>query len=478
MKIENIREVLLLGDDQSIEVLPRCRDLELIGATVCGFLNTSGGSIVCGVDDKGKIIGIDDAKNAARDLERGLLHGLSPTALVSVQVYRVEEETLLVVEVPAGKDLPYAFENVIYLREGQITRRADIETIRDMVLRKQVEPERWERRFSSADMKIDLDGDEIRSAIHAVNKSSRFQFRDGDNRVMVLEDLAVCRYGRLTNGGDVLFGTNPAMRYPQVRVRAACFTADRTDDTYRDMKSYEGPLVPVLENVFRFIQRNTPTISRFGKGNLERRDDSLYPVAGIREGLVNAFVHRDYSDFSGGIAVSIYPDRLEIRNSGTFPEGVTPDDLSTGHISVLRNPDIAHVLYLRGLMEKMGRGSVMIRKACDEHGLPLPRWSEDDRGVTLTFYAPEVAPEVTPEVAPEVAPEVMRMLNAFEGEMSRKNLQDILGLKDNEHFRKTYLLPAIHDNLIEMTIPDKPKSSKQKYRLTEKGRSLIGEDRL
>ncbi len=111
-------------------------------------------------------------------------------------------------------------------------------------------------------------------------------------------------------------------------------------------------------------------------------------------------------------------------------------------------------------MEMIGRGSVMIRKACDERGLPPPKWSEDDRGVTLTFYALEVTPEVR------------KMLRVLEGEMSRQDLQDTLGLKDKEHFRKAYLLPALQENLIEMTLPDKPQSSKQKYRLTAKGRTL------
>jgi len=95
----------------------------------------------------------------------------------------------------------------------------------------------------------------------------------------------------------------------------------------------------------------TQTISHFSSGNLKRRDESLYPPFAIREGLLNAYVHRNYSSFSGGIFVSIYPDRPEITNSGTFPEGFTPEKLSTVHISVLRNPDIAHVLYLRGFME-------------------------------------------------------------------------------------------------------------------------------
>jgi ATP-dependent DNA helicase RecG len=218
-----------------------------------------------------------------------------------------------------------------------------------------------------------------------------------------------------------------------------------------------------------FTLSNTPTISHFGKNDLERRDEPLYPPAAIREGLVNAFAHRDYSDFSGGIAVRVYSNHLEIWNAGRLPEGMTPDSLASGHISVLRNPDIAHVLYLRGLMEKMGRGSVMIRGTCAERGLPLPQWSEDDRGVTLTISGPEVTTEVTTEV--------MQIPGVLDGEMSRRELQDALGLRNSEHFRKAYLLPCIRGGLIEMTLPDRPRSSRQRYRLTRKGRSLREGDR-
>jgi Fic family protein len=78
----------------------------------------------------------------------------------------------------------------------------------------------------------------------------------------------------------------------------------------------------------------------------------------------------------------------------------------------------------------------------------------------------------TPEVTQEVAPEV-RLLSVLAGEMTRQQLKEALGLKDDEHFRKTYLLPALEAGLIEMTIPDKPRSSKQGYRLTEKGRQVV-----
>ena len=83
---------------------------------------------------------------------------------------------------------------------------------------------------------------------------------------------------------------------------------------------------------------------------------------------------------------------------------------------------------------------------------------------TVTTSTPEVAPEVTPEV---------RLLPFVTGEMTRQQLKEALGLKDDEHFRKAYLLPALEAGLIEMTIPDKPRSSKQKYRLTDKGRQVM-----
>ena len=86
--------------------------------------------------------------------------------------------------------------------------------------------------------------------------------------------------------------------------------------------------------------------------------------------------------------------------------------------------------------------------------------------------APEAAPEVAPEVTPEVAPEV-RLLRAVSGEMTRQRLQEVLDLKDDEHFRKSYLLPALQAGLIEMTIPDKPRSSKQRYRLTPAGSEYL-----
>ena len=100
---------------------------------------------------------------------------------------------------------------------------------------------------------------------------------------------------------------------------------------------------------------------------------------------------------------------------------------------------------------------------CRDNGLQDPVWkSEPKLGVTVTFSATEVTTEVTTEVA--------RLLAVMDQEHSRQELQDKLGLRNEEHFRKAYLLPALAAGLIERTIPDKPLSSKQRYRLTRAGR--------
>jgi ATP-dependent DNA helicase RecG len=103
--------------------------------------------------------------------------------------------------------------------------------------------------------------------------------------------------------------------------------------------------------------------------------------------LVNAFVHREYANFSGGISVDVYPGKLVIWNSGSLPPGLKIGDLTKEHPSMPRNPDIAQVFFLHGFMERIGRGTQKIVSACTEAGLDRPKWKVDDTGVTLTFFA-------------------------------------------------------------------------------------------
>lgn len=127
----------------------------------------------------------------------------------------------------------------------------------------------------------------------------------------------------------------------------------------------------------------------------------------------------------------------------------------------------------------MGTGIHDMIERCREAGLPEPEFILTDGFVTVIRRKPGKAFEaVGGKVAPEVAPEVEKMLSVMQGEMTRSEIMSALGLSDEKHFREHYQQIGTRLGLIEMTIPDKPRSSKQKYRLTEKGRRwLIGGDR-
>lgn len=480
MKQEQLMELLKLGEGPKVQFMANLKALEAIGHEVCGFLNTSGGYVICGVNKKGALLGVDFDDEQIAAFEKSLHDGLSPKSLVAVGPEKLDGKSVVVIEVPKGHDIPYAFRSAFFVREDDASVQADPATIREMVLRSQIEPERWERRFSVADLDTDFDVAQLNAAVTDAERVKRAFLNDKSDPYRVLVDLSVARFGRLTNGGDVLFTRNPALRLPQTRIRAMRYNSDKVGDKFSDMKSFEGPLHAIFEDAYTFIVRNTASVSRFIKGNPQRQDSPIYPEDAVREALINALAHRDYSASSGGIAIHIYPRRLEIWNSGSFLNGVTPESIAKGQISVLRNPDIAHVLYLRGLMEKTGRGGRLIVDECVNAGLPSPSWASDTSGVTITFATMEAttqdAMEVTTQAAMEdavqVTTEVRALIGHLIGTMGRQQLQDALKLKNVEHFRKAYILPALAAGVIEMTLPDKPKSGNQRYRLTAHGKAV------
>ena len=139
------------------------------------------------------------------------------------------------------------------------------------------------------------------------------------------------------------------------------------------------------------------------------------------------------------------------------------------------DPLIAEPLFLTRYIEKAGTGLMDMYARCRAAGLGDPQVGPvPGRGVVQVVRrrVPAATPEVTPDVTPEVTPEVAKLMVVISVPMSRAELQELLRLKDDDHFREAYLLPAIQAGLVEMTIPDKPRSRLQKYRLTAKGLTL------
>ena len=183
--------------------------------------------------------------------------------------------------------------------------------------------------------------------------------------------------------------------------------------------------------------------------------DYELPREAVAEAIVNAVAHREYTS-NASVQVMLFADRLEVWNPGELPAPLTVAELWRPHASIPRNPLIAEPMFLAGHVEKAGSGTLDMIARCRDAGLPEPLFRQDGgQFVQVLQRPPAAAPEVTPE---------LRLLQALSGEMTRLQLQQALGLKDDDHFRKAYLQPALDAGLIEMTVPDKPRSRLQKYR--------------
>lgn len=375
------------GRDATTDFVRSVHAYGRIGKTICAFLNGMGGTLYCGVADDGRVVGVPDVAEQAGELERRLKKAISPTAYFTMSTTRFDGRPLVIFEVPQGKDRPYVFEGGVWLRQGAATVAADVGTLRTMLQAQAEIPERWERRASPAMSIDDLDPDEVRITVREAEAAGRFTFADRHDDLRILRELSAYTGSDFTQAGDLLFGRLPTRRHPQCRVQLVRFTGAKSGDVYADNRWFEGPLVRVCVALLAAIGAAVPIRSVFPRGSQRRVDHAAYDLDAVREGIVNAFVHRDYSAYSGGLRVSMFDARIEIWNSGRLPEGLTPTDLRQDHPSILVNPDIAQVFYLRDLMERTGRGTEKIVDASRAIGAPPPQWRDGASGVTLTLFA-------------------------------------------------------------------------------------------
>lgn len=380
------------GEDSSNEFIARVASLEAIGKAAVAFLNTSGGTIYVGVGDDGSVHGVEEpVEQSVEKIERMLGERLSPSSFVTVTIEDIGDDPVIVIDVPAGHDRPYVFDGAIFIRSGARTKPADSAAVRKLVQAQVEAPQRWERRISPSMTDEDLDVDEVLATARAAQEQDA-GFVESREPHEILRRLSLWRSEGFTQGGDVLFSRDPSIRHPQCRVQFVVFEDDKAGDEYNNLKWLTGPLVHVADQVSRELDSINASRVFFSEESLKRDQRTRYAPRALREALVNALVHRDYSAYSGGARVAVYPSRIEFWNSGRLPDEISTSDLKREHPSVPVNPDIAKVFYLRGQMEQLGRGTLKIVKACEEIGARKPVWKDAKSGVTLTIYAADEPP--------------------------------------------------------------------------------------
>jgi ATP-dependent DNA helicase RecG len=156
-------------------------------------------------------------------------------------------------------------------------------------------------------------------------------------------------------------------------------------------KTFEGPLLRVAEQVPLALSGHIGGVrSKFSSENWKREERVSYPQTALREGIMNALVHRDYS-LSGSITILVLPKSLQISSPGGLPAELKPADLKRDHLSIPRNPDIAHICFLHRLIEKIGRGTQRIIEDCRIAHLREPKWQSSSLETTLTLYSPSIS---------------------------------------------------------------------------------------
>lgn len=345
--------------------------------TLSAFSNTAGGVLILGVRDRTRdIVGIDDPLAVEEQVMNIAADGIRPQVLPEVEIVSFRKRTLVVVTVFPGPVRPYYVaslgrEQGTFVRVGSSNRRASSEILAELA--RTAKNIGFDEEPMSDATRHDLDLEIVRARF--ADRRARF----ADRRKLGPEDLGslnlLVRHGRKevpTVGGIILFGRDRLRRFPDARIRLARFSGtDRTSIV--DRLDADTDPIAAIEEALAFLRRST-TMGMTVEG-ARRRDVPQFPPVALREAIINAVVHADYSQAGGPIRVAVFDDRVEFENPGLLPFGMTIEEMQQG-VSKLRNRVIGRVFHELGLIEQWGSGIRRMTRACDEMGLPAPVFEE------------------------------------------------------------------------------------------------------
>lgn len=344
----------------------------------CALGNTNGGTIVLGVKDSGETIGLPEAYSD--EVVKQLNEKILPALPYTLTVMEREGKAVAIMSVWEGADKPYLLEDQIYLKDGDVVVVADSAQSMRMINRKLSIGNSWERipiYDASAEDISESVIDRFRRQMVSDNRISQ-----DASTTEIMSRLGFINMGNVTNSGVAVTAKEPTAFFPQARIRVSVFGGN---DILQNVRLYEANLVESIDPIVDFIYSLYP--QKVEVNGLLRQVYESIPKVALREGILNAVVHRRYDDYQTFMRVNIYQDHLEIVNSGQLPEGMSVDDLSKRHFSQLRNPDIANAFYVLRYIEAAGSGTLRIIEECKKNLCAMPEWHQGDNTVTLVFKA-------------------------------------------------------------------------------------------
>jgi len=320
----------------------------------------------------------------------------------------------------------------------------------------------------------DVSSEKIKWFLSRAREVRKYALAGTTPTVEVLEHLNLLDGDKPNNAAILLFGNNPQRFMISSEVKCMHFHTLEKRKPIPSYQIYKGTLFDLIDQAVDFVMSK---LSRsVGTRAIGPQAPVHYdiPEEVVAEGIVNAIAHRDYTS-NASVEVQVFPDRLEIWNPGTIHPPLTVDKLFLPHASQPNNPLIAEPLFLTKYIEKAGSGTVDMVARCQQVGMRKPEFKIDGGFFILRIWR-KINRESKPAPSRHqvgtksaLSQHQVAILRKCSTESGITELMEIAKRSDRTKFRNQVLSPLIDANLLEMTIPDKPRSSRQKYRITKKG---------
>jgi len=359
-------------ESQTTEFKPNWQDEYL--KIVCAFANTDGGELILGIDDKGNPVGLKNTKKLLEDLPNKIRNKLGIIASVTIDT-REEKEIIHIQILPSS--VPISYDGKYYIRSGSTIQELKGSELSQFLLKKMGKT--WDSISSEAGFS-EIDTSALGNFKNlAKNRIPSISELDSIKKIFTNLELLTDN-GDITNAGILLFGKRPQKFFISAKTRVGRF---KTPTDIIDTVIAEGNLLEQLDATIEAIKKHLNV--RFEIKGIQREDIWDYPIEALREAVINALIHKDYSS-TAEIQIRIYDDKIWIWNPGKLPPQLTIEDLKKEHSSYPRNPLIAYTFYLAGLIERWGSGTRRIVDLCKAQGLPEPEYKEEQGGFSVWFY--------------------------------------------------------------------------------------------
>ena len=408
MRESALRKLITVGETSTVELKVASPRPDEMAERLCGLANAQGGFIIVGVADESlEIVGVPDKKIAlTKDvILRATRQIIKPVLLLDPpepEVYVLGGKKLVVATVPSNTGAIYQAGGVCWVRRGTHTVPLSVSEIMELAYGRGLVS--WEIQAARRGTMEDIDMERVKA--YLFQRSARGQqagrFDDLERTLLGMSCATTSRDGQIvpTNAGILFFGHDPQQPLFQSEVVCVLFRDELGVGGYADRKIIRGTVQELIDQAVEFLNKYLAVGAKIV--GWKRIDLPEYPIEALREAVVNAVVHRDYSREGESIRIFYYTDRVEIHSPGLLLPGITVEQMERGEVrSILRNPVLAGLLRdIPGYMERVGSGIRLMLNETRGMGLPAPQFREMGEFVVTFRKAPSSLSQ-SRDVSPE-----------------------------------------------------------------------------